>query len=444
MAVPTLQTWTDFQNDMIVRYQTLFGFSNVLYAIVTGAQVSPEGVVTHDPSQERITPLSAEGREAFVGGKQIRIPIQVAEVPGAAGVGRAGIWPVTAPMDTAQADIKLCELVAPVGVDIALEEDAQNGQLTALNYVENLTASAYRGLARAENDMLHGNGSGILATNSATDATGLTMTTDPTVTNYDQLTIGRVVDIRNKTTGADPGQGLRRKIVGVNRTTGVITFSTTQVASDGGTGNIVLAGAAIGTWGIFIDSTFDTGSSGGKAMQGLAQCATTPGTTFEAIDSANVGSWNAVQTNGGATALSDADFEDQAYQLAGFGVEAPDYAIAHPKVVDPYKDAKTQFLMIQPQTRVVPSGFSGIIVQVANKDFPLVKDLAAPRKACRVFTTDNLKVYGSKRGPDFIKDDGGMWRFFNRASYKEATILDRAQLAVRTPNHVGIITNVTG
>src|SRR6185503_1740509 len=128
-----------------------------------------------------------------------------------------------------------------IGVDLYLANQAQNGSLTARGYIETLTDSAFRTLAKAENDMLYGNGDGNLVPggNTAADATGLTMTVGTGV-NWNQLTPGRVVSVRVAATGADPGQGLRRKIASVNKGAGTITFSATQVASDGGTGNIVL------------------------------------------------------------------------------------------------------------------------------------------------------------------------------------------------------------
>ena len=442
----TLQDYSAFLNDLMTRYQTLFGFWNVLYAEMTGATQSPDGVVTYDPSQERVTPLSNAGRDAF-SGQQIRIPIQVAEVPGAAGVGRAGIWPVTAPFDTAKATLKLCELVAPIGVDIATERDSKNLQYSALEYVEALTQSAYRGLARIENDMLHGTGDGLLAQVTGGTSPGLTVNVlgadGVAAANFDQLTPGRVVNVLTRSTGADAGQGTRRKIASVSRSAGTVTFSTTQVASDGGSGNITFSASS----GIYIDSSWDGGAtpgSLGKAVQGLGQCATSAGTAFEGIDPANVPNWGAVLTAGGSATLSDSMFEDNVYQLAGQGIDAPDFAIAHPKVVDPYKDTKTQFLMIHPETRVVPSGFSGIVIQVANKDFPLLKDLSAPHGQVRVVHKSAARLYGDSVGPAFIQDDGGMWRFFTRQSYKEAVILDRVQLAVRAPNHIGIIQSVAG
>ena len=443
----TLQDYSAFLNDMMARYQTLFGFWNVLYAEMSGATESPDGVVTYDPSMERVTPLSKAGRDAF-SGQQVRIPIQAAEVPGAAGVGRAGTWPVTAPFDTAKATLKLCELVAPIGVDIATERDSRNLQYSALEYVEALTQSAYRGLARIENDMLHGNGDGKLATITNTSAGALTFNVlaadGSSPVNFDQLTPGRVVNVLTISTGADPGQGLRRKIASVSRANSTVTFATGQVASDGGSGNIV---STANTTGIYIDSSWDGGATPGalgKSIQGLGQCATVGGTPFEGIDVANTPAWGAVLTAGGGATLSDSMFEDNVYQLAGQGIDAPDFAIAHPKVVDPYKDTKTQFLMIHPETRVVPSGFSGIVIQVANKDFPLLKDLSAPHGQCRVVHKSMGRLYGDSVGPAFIQDDGGMWRFFTRQSYMEAVSLDRVPFGVRAPNHLGIIQNVAG
>lgn len=434
----SLQDWTDFQNDLMTQYQTLFGFSTPLYAELTGAQLSPGGVATRDPSQERITPLTNAGRDRFIGGAEIRVPIQVAEVPGAAGVGRGGTWPVTAPMDTAKATLKLCEIVAPIGLDLALERDAQSGVYNARSYVETLTESAYRNLAKTENDMLHGAGDGLLA--AVTGASGSPGLTIPVGTdaNFDQLTPGRVVSIFTRSSGANPGNGNRRKIVSVDRSAGTVTFDTNAVADDGDSGNITFSN----TSGIYIDSTWDQASANGKAMQGLGQVVTVGGTPFEGIDVDDVGSWSAVSVDGGAAALSDDAIDEAVYLLAGNGQDAPDFGIAHPRTVDPYKAAKTQFLMIQPQTKIVPSGFQGIVYQGANKEFPILKDLAAPRKTCRLVTKAACRVYGDNVGPAFIQDDGGMWRFFDRRSYKEATIMDRPQLVVENPAHLAEISNL--
>jgi hypothetical protein len=149
-----------------------------------------------------------------------------------------------------------------------------------MNAVAAYTKQARQALASIENDFLHGNGDALLAT--VTDAaTSLTITATAG-DNFDRLYPGRIVDVLTRSTGADPGQGLRRKIASVNKTTGVITFSTTQTASDGGSGNIVHAA----TSGIYITGSY------GTAVQGLKQATAVTG-TFQNIDKAAVRSGRA-------------------------------------------------------------------------------------------------------------------------------------------------------
>lgn len=437
--MPTLQDWTDFQNDLMGHYQTLFAFHNVLHSLMSGAVKQPGGVATYDPAQARITPLSAQGRGRFEDGAKIRFPLMLGDVAGAAGTGRGGTFTVTGPIDTSQATCKLAELTAPIGVDLYLANNAKNGSLTARAYVEELTASAYRGLARVENDMLHGDGSGLLAKNTAADATGLTMTVAGA--NFDQLTPKRVVTVAATADGTVPAGGHRRKIKSVNRTAETVTFDTAAYA-DGDSGNVSLAAAAAGTWGIYIDSTYDVAAANGKAMQGFGQVFDAT-QDFEGVDHAAVDFVGASVDNG-AAALDDDALDNIVYLLAGNGVDAPDFGVGHPKTIDPYKASKTQFLHVQPQEAIVPSGWRGVVYQGANRDVPLIKDLAAPRKTVRLFVNPGPsgQIYGNGAGPEFIQDDGGMWRFFDRATYKEAAIVDWVQLAIGNPRHYGEITNL--
>lgn len=439
----TLQDWTNFQNDLLVQYQTLFAFSDVLLSLMSGAVKDPNGVATYDPAQERITRFSAQGREIFDDGAQIRVPLMMAEVAGASGTGRGGTFAVTSPIDTQKVTAKLAELTSPIGVDLYLANQAQNGSLTARGYMETLTDSAFRSLARAENDMLYGNGDGSLAFNTATDATGLTMTVG-TGANWNQINPGRVLSVRVAATGADPGQGLRRKVVSVNKAAGTVTFDTNQVASDGGTGNIVLAGAAIGTYGLYIDLTYDALAANGKAIQGLTQATATSG-VFEGLDKAAKAQWQGVQVNGGAAALSNSDLDNACYFLAANGLDSPAYGVGHPATVDVYKNSLQTFLKVTPQEATVKSGWRGIIYQGGNRDVPIIKDLAAPRKT--IFLNPDPgpagRLYGNGAGPEFVQDDGGQWRFFTRSTYKEAVIVDWVQFGVGNCAHFAEITNLT-
>jgi len=439
----TLQDWTNFQNDLLVQYQTLFAFSDVLLSLMSGAVKDPNGVATYDPSQERITRFSAQGREIFDDGAQIRVPLMMAEVAGASGTGRGGTFAVTSPISTNKVTAKLAELTSPIGVDLYLANQAQNGSLTARGYIETLTDSAFRSLARIENDMLYGNGDGSLAFNTSNDATGLTMTVG-TSANWNQLTPGRVVSVRVAATGADPGQGLRRKIASVNKGAGTITFDTNQVASDGGSGNVALAAAVAGTYGVYIDLTYDAAAANGKAIQGLTQTTALTG-TFEGLDKAANPQWQGVYVNGAAAALSNNDLDNACYALAANGLDSPAYGVGHPACVDVYKNSLQQFLKVTPQEATVRSGWRGIIYQGGNRDVPIIKDLTCPRKT--VFLNPDPgpagRLYGNGAGPEFVQDDGGQWRFFTRSTYKEAVIVDWVQFGVGNASHFAKIDSLT-
>lgn len=432
----TLQDWTNFQNDLLVQYQTLFAFSDVALSIMSGAVKDPNGVATYDPAQERITRFSAAGREIFDDGAQIRGPLMIAEVPGAAGTGRGGTFAVTTPISTNKWTAKLAELSAPLGVDLYLANQAQNGSLTARGYIETLTDSAFRGLAKVENDMMYGNGDGLLCLITDGDSDGLTATLTGTP-NWNQFTPGRVVSILKVTDGTDPGQGHRRLIDSVDKSAGTITFDTAAVASDGGSGNITLS---TNGKGIYIDSTYDAAAANGKAMQGFAQITATSG-TFEGISKTSVPKWQGVYVDGNSAAL-DTNILDQAcYQLAANGLSSPAWCLAHPAVADAYKNTLAQYLKTDYQQATVRAGWRGIVYQGANADVPVIKDLMAPR--CTAFLGPDpgpaVRLYGNGVGPEFVQDDGGQWRFFTRASYKEAVVIDWVQMAAGNCGHLAKI-----
>lgn len=436
----TLQDWSNFQNDLMVQYQTLFAFSDVALSLFSGAVKDPNGVATYDPAQERITRFSAQGREIFDDGAQIRVPLMTAEVAGASGTGRGGTFAVTSPIDTQKATAKLAELTSPIGVDLYLANQAQNGSLSARGYIETLTDSAFRSLARVENAMLYGNGDGQICTITDGDSDGLTATVGTGV-NWNQLTPGRVVSVRKTSDGTDPGQGLRRKIASVNKSSGTVTFSTTQVASDGGSGNITLS---TNGKGIYIDLTYDAAAANGKAMQGLTQVCATSG-TFEGLDKSSVTQWQGVNINAGTAGLGDSILDNACYELAANGLDAPAFGLAHPAVVDVYKASKTQYLKVTPQETTVRSGWRGIVYQGANRDVPIIKDLIAPRKTLFLCPDPGPagRLYGNGAGPEFVQDDGGMWRFFTRSTYKEAVIVDWVQFGIGNCGHFAEVTALT-
>jgi hypothetical protein len=131
------------------------------------------------------------------------------------------------------------------------------------------------------------------------------------------------------------------------------------------------------------------------------------------------------------------------YRLRGNGVGAPDFGIAHPLTVDPYKATKSSLVRVDVQTTVVPSGFRGILYQGADKEFPILKDLASPRFKCRLGYQDAIRVYSDDQGPSFLDDDNTTFRFTGRAAYKEAWLYDRWQFVSRDCGKQAEVTNLS-
>jgi hypothetical protein len=427
----------NFLYDLQGQLQRLFPRDNVLLAELSGViNSSPAdgGVVDYDQNYSRYTKAMDGNREHF-DGEQVRFPIMTAGLQGGGTSTENGTWNVPIPIDNAKATVKLGQVIVPFAVSLALARDSQSGERSAMSAVEMYTTEAYAAAALVEDVMLHRNGDALLATNTTTDATGLTMTVG-TSADFDVLLPGSVYDVLTVSNGTDPGQGKRRRIASVSRTSGTVTFDTTQQASDGGSGNIVLGGSASGTWGIYIPGSY------GTAIQGLGQTVTTGGTAFEGIDVANVPRWTATSVDASAAGLTDSLLLNAAYLARGQGAGYHDFGVGHSAAVDKYITSKTPTVYYQPQEATLRSGFSGIVFQGADKPYPIVKAMNAPRKHVRLIRKDALKLYGDSVGPAFIDDDGGMFRFFNRQTVKEADLLDRVQLAVARPNSLVDIKNL--
>lgn len=435
MADGALRTnFSNFLYDLQGQVQQVFPAEFPLLAELSGS-LEAGG---YDPGYKRydrgLADLSGD-RETF-SGQQVRFPLQLAEIPSGGWIAEGSTWNAAAPIDTNQATATLVEFVQPVVLSIALKRDAQNGSTAAMNSVEMYTRSAFRQAAYHENMALHSDGTGQIVTITNGDSDGLVASVG-TSAPWDLLQPGRVVDVLATTDGSDPGQGKRRKIASVSKGSGTVTFSTTSVASDGGSGNITLStnGKAI-----YISGSYGTSASL-KTMAGLGNAVATSG-TFEGINKASVAQWQGITSALSAT-LSDSAMADIDYKQRANGGGGFDFGIAHPKVIDPWIQSKLSMVRLDMDTVQLKSGFKGVAFTGGSKPFPMIKDIYAPRSKARYVVKDALQLYGDAVGPEFIEDDGAMWRLFNRATVTEADLLDRVQLAVKKCNVIAEHTSVT-
>jgi hypothetical protein len=390
----------------------------------------------YDPGYKRYTQGIAElkgDRETF-DGSNVRFPLQLAEVPSGGWIPEGSTWNAPAPIDTNKATATLVEFVQPIAVSLALARDAESGTRSGMNAVEMYTRSAYRQVAYHENLALHGNGDGLICNVASATGSGSLVVDVGTAAPWDQLQPGRVVDIKVRSTGANPGNGLRRKIASVSRSGGTVTFDTAAVASDGSSGNITFSSNE----GIYVSGVAAVIPT---AMAGLQQACATTG-TFEGINKATVTQWQGISITASAV-LGDAILYDADYRARGNGSGGFDFGIAHPKVIDPWIQSKLSMVRLSPDDVQLKSGFRGVAFTGGTKPFPLIKDIYAPRSKARLVVKDVLQLYGDQTGPSFINDDGSMWRLFNRQTVKEADLLDRVQLGVKKCNVLVEIGSVT-
>jgi hypothetical protein len=301
MADETRALWTNFLLEKQGHVYEVFPSEAPLLAELSGYDNAAQSV-DRTASVKRIDREMAGNRETF-SGKYVKHPIILAGLPGGGFVQENSTWNVPQVLPTTEAHIQLVDLLVPFSITVDVERDSFNNSMATA--VETLIDQARSAAARLENLAMLGDGTGLVAqvtdsaTSLATTVIGPAGGTQPA--NFDVLLPGTVWDVRTRSTGADPGQGLRRKIVSVNETTGVITWDTAQQASDGGSGNIVHAA----TEGIYVRVVVErtAGSAtapGNLVVQGLEQAAAVTG-TFETIDKAANPQWRGTDGRAPAT-----------------------------------------------------------------------------------------------------------------------------------------------
>lgn len=368
-------------------------------------------------------PLSAEFTSNLdttsFSGSQARVPIILSQMQGGGAVAETGTVNTPHVLRTDQAHVDVAELVFPISISKRLRKQAMSN--SAAEATAKKVDQARVGLARIENEMFHGDGNALLAAVTGGSTGSLTVEVNPDAVNWRQLYPGRIVDILTRSTGADAGQGLSRRISTVNKSTGAIVFLTGS--EGGGSGNITFSTNS----GLYIEGSY------GNALQSIQQVTALTG-EFEDIDKSAVVEWKGTDGRGGDTTvvpLTTSVFDDAIVEL-GQRSEAGDVAwgddyfgIGDPKVINLYAQGYYSQTRIPIETKTLDSGFSG----VAYEGRPIVKDFDAQVSAVRLLHKPSFKMYQLGSGlPDFDTDTGSMWMRFNRTLSAEAWLYDARQL----------------
>jgi hypothetical protein len=359
-------------------------------------------------------------------GNQVRVPIFAAVLQGTQGLAEGGN--VTQPQvdDTLQAHVKMAHMAHPISVSPELMNQTEDN--AAAKAITSKTKRAREAMARGANEMLHGNGDAMLAVIRTTSGGALTFNVAnaagaSTGAPARQLYKGRIVDVRTISNGADPGQGLKRKIASTTKnsdgTVASVTFLTGGFG--GGSGNIV---TTLDITGIFIQDTY------GAASQGIQQIGALTG-TFEDVDKAANEQWQGTDGRNGAVTFVDPDLGVLDFGMLMLGertdLSKVDFFVGDPSVILNYQQQFYSQTRFEAGTEKLETGFSGPLYNGQV----MVGDFDHERYALTGITKESLQMYGYGKGPDWDNLTGSMWQRFGTATARtrnvEAWLVDDFQ-----------------
>lgn len=201
MTADTLTSLSNFMNDMIAPLQEAFSKRTVILDEV-----------------KRNT-----SRSNFVG-RQVRVPILAAPKQGTGAHAETGGPNTARQLVPKAAFITMARVDHPIEVSLDLINAAKGNQwVVAGNALKLEMDQAETALARVENELLWGDGTGLIAAVTAAGTTTTTVTVG-TSANFYKLYAGRVGDVLNRSTGATVSLG--RTITSTNPSAGTITLDT--------------------------------------------------------------------------------------------------------------------------------------------------------------------------------------------------------------------------
>lgn len=352
-------------------------------------------------------------------GKQITIPIFLAPQQGVGGITETGQLNAPHVVDTAQANITSGIVAIAISFSTQVLNQAKGNENVWAEVMPTKMQRAEDAFGRVINEMMIGNGDALLAAITTAQAAGggaTQLISVGTAANFYQLYVGRLVEIRNRTTGVlDNAQPVR--IMDYSQSAGTITVQNV----DGS--NTSFASAT--TDGVYIEGSF------GNAIQGLMKAVATSG-TFQGINKANVPAWRGVDASPGTATdpgLSVFDSaERKVYQVSG---RQPDFYLVDPAVVDKFSQTLTTFARWAGEAGTLSTGWTG--VRYRNK--LLVPDFdMAPNTAIGVQLQD-MAIYTLDDGPDWDDHTGAiLQRFQTRALPVEAWLIWMLQFGFEACN----------
>jgi hypothetical protein len=379
----------------------------------------------------RVTPL--ENREIFSGSK-VRIPIDLALLQGGGWHSETGTVNAPIAADITEAHINLKRITQPASITLDLEEDSMDN--SAIQAVAMLVKKAREALADKVNIAMNGDGTGLMATVSSNTGSGTLVVPVAVGTDFDLFAPGTVCDVLTRSSGANPGNGKRRKVVSFDSAALTVTFNTAQAASDGDSGNITFSSAE----GIYVAGSYGQVLGGGLEAAGR-------GTSFQDITLATYPTYKATDGRNGVS--TTAPFSEN---MADFGQELGlrsgangryDFGVGDPAAIRVFKNGKLAQVRYNLPTGQLKSGFSGVQLDVGGQSIVLIPERKHKPGSIKLLRKDAATLYGRKKGPDFEDSTGAIWQRFARSWPKETWLIDRLEWGWHDPSKILYFDNLS-
>jgi len=422
--------WDPFLFELQGTVHESYAAEAVLLGVFSGSK---------DVERRRVTQAMDTDRSIFHG-SQIRHTVDLSTMQSGGWPGESGTWNAPSAINAVKVFDKLCDFVQPFSVTVDVERDSMSASNAAA--VTRLTMKAGQACAIQENLALNGDGTGLQAT--ITDS-ATSLTTTVTGANWDVLLPGTIWDVLTRSTGADPGQGLRRQIASVaitSPTAGTITWSTNATASDGGSGNIVHAS----TSGVYIAGSYSTPGTTDFLPNGIQEATATSG-TFMGVSRSTTPQWVATDGRSGDTstkALSEQMIQGALRAGRRYGANSFFCLLGDPAGIDLFVQGLMPQRLYNPDNAQLKTGWYGPVYNgaVGVQPFSLVSEPYYPKGKAVMFDRAEITIYGDEAGPSFLEDDGARFRRFTRALPKEAELVDRVNVMYTNLSRIVYLNNL--
>ena len=226
MADELTTTLTNMLWEMQGLFRRNYPTRAVLLSELEGVRRGDGEMVYND--RGRITKGSSRGRSRF-SGKWVRIPLELSPIQGTGSIAEGGTVNTAHIENTTEAHVLMARLVHPLSISLDAVYASKSNFANSGDAAEAADAAAFRMqgaeriMPRVLNEMLHGNGDGLLAAFTA-GATSATQTVG-TAANFYQLYVGRIVDLLTRSNGTPVASGAGRTISSTNPAAGTVTFT---------------------------------------------------------------------------------------------------------------------------------------------------------------------------------------------------------------------------